>query len=43
MWVPDGRRYFLRRGPTDMRKSFSELGALVRNQMKVNLLSGDVH
>ena len=42
MWVPGGRRYFLYRGATDMRKSFSGLGALVRNEMKGKLLSGDV-
>lgn len=42
MWIPDGKRYFLWRGATDMRKSFNGLGAIVRNQMHGNLLSGDV-
>ena len=34
------RRYYLYNQPTDMRKSFYTLGALVTGQMKLNLLSG---
>lgn len=36
------QRYFLFRVPTDMRKSFDSLCALVSSQMKRNFLSGDV-
>lgn len=42
MWIPGGRRYFLWRGPTDMRKSFNGLCGIVRNQMQSDLLSGDL-
>jgi transposase len=34
------RRYYLYDQPTDMRKSFHTLGAIVHMQMKVNVLSG---
>ena len=34
------RRYYLYDQPTDMRKSFYTLGALVTSQMKMQLLSG---
>ena len=34
------RRYYLYDRPTDMRKSFYTLGALVTSQMKLSLLSG---
>lgn len=34
------RQYYLYDQPTDMRKSFYTLGALVSSQMKLNLLSG---
>ena len=34
------RRYYLYNQPTDMRKSFYTLGALVSGQMKLTLLSG---
>lgn len=36
------QRYFLFQGQADMRKSFDGLSGLVVNQMKRNLLSGDV-
>lgn len=42
MWIPDGRRYFLCRSATDMRKSFNGLGAIVRNRMKGKLMGGDI-
>jgi transposase len=38
----DNRRYFLYQPPADMRKSFDGLGGLVKQQMKLNLLSGDI-
>jgi len=34
------RRYYLYDQPTDMRKSFHTLGALVKNQMGLGLMSG---
>lgn len=34
------RKYYLYDKPTDMRKSFHTLGAIVRNQMEADLLSG---
>jgi transposase len=34
------RRYYLYDQPTDMRKSFNTLGAIVTLQMKLELLSG---
>ena len=34
------RSYYLYDQPTDMRKSFNTLGALVKNQMGLRLLSG---
>ena len=40
--LESSRRYFLYRGPADMRKGFNGLGGLVRNAMKANPLSGDV-
>lgn len=36
------QRYFLYRGPTDMRKSFDGLSGLVNAHMSRGLLSGDV-
>lgn len=36
------RRYFLYAGVTDIRKSFDGLSGLVTNEMKGQLLSGDV-
>jgi len=42
MWVSGGKRYFLWRGATDMRKSFNGLSAIVRNEMRGDLMSGDV-
>jgi len=36
------RRYFLYAGVTDIRKSFDGLSGLVMNEMKGQLLSGDV-
>ena len=42
MWFSGSRRYFLWRGVTDMRKSFNGLSAIVRNEMKGQLMSGDV-
>ena len=40
--LSDNRRYFLYQAPSDMRKSFDGLGGLVKEQMKLPLLSGDV-
>lgn len=37
-----GRRYFMYSGVTDIRKSFDGLSGLVINEMKGQLLSGDV-
>ena len=37
-----GRRYFLYRDPTDMRKGFDSLSGLVRNSLARDPLSGDV-
>lgn len=43
MWFsPDGRRIFLWRGPTDMRKSFHGLSGIVVSRMGGKLLSGDI-
>ena len=43
MWfTTEGRRIFLWRGATDMRKSFNGLSAIVVNQMGGKLLSGDI-
>lgn len=36
------QRYFLYRGPTDMRKGFNGLSGLVRQHIARELLSGDV-
>lgn len=36
------QRYFLYRGPTDMRKGFAGLSGLVRQHIDHDLLSGDV-
>ncbi len=36
------RRYFCYRGITDMRKGFDSLAGLVRNELEMNPLSGDV-
>ncbi len=41
--LQDNRRYFLYQGIADMRKSFDGLGGIVRQQMKMNLLTGDVY
>jgi len=38
----DNRRYFLYRCPTDMRKSFDGLSGLVHQQMKQQVIGGDV-
>jgi transposase len=40
--LPENRRYFLYHGVADMRKSFDGLGGLVKQQMQLPLLSGDV-
>ena len=36
-------RVFVHRAPTDMRKSFDTLAALVRQQMNGDVLTGDVY
>ncbi|MEM6771384.1 MAG: IS66 family insertion sequence element accessory protein TnpB [Bacteroidota bacterium] len=36
------QRYYLYRGPTDMRKSFNGLSGLVHQHFSANLLSGDI-
>lgn len=36
------RRYFLHRAPTDMRKSFDGLCGVVRRELGMNPVSGDV-
>ena len=36
------QRFFLYRGPTDMRRSFSGLSGLVTNELKKPLTTGDV-
>ena len=41
--LQDNRRYFLYQGIVDMRKSFDGLGGIVRQQMQLNLLGGDVY
>lgn len=41
--LQDSRRYFLYQGIADMRKSFDGLGGIVRQQMQMNLLAGDVY
>lgn len=38
-----GRRYFLYRHPTDMRKGFAGLSGLVINEMGYDHLSGDAY
>lgn len=40
--LSEQHRYFLYRTPTDMRKGFDGLSGLVRNDLKMNPLSGDV-
>lgn len=40
--VGPSHRYYLYREPTDMRKSFDGLCGLVRGEMKLDPLSGDV-
>jgi len=40
--LDQNRRYFLYAGVTDIRKSFDGLSGLVVNEMKGNLLGGDV-
>jgi transposase len=35
-------RYFLFRGDTDMRKGFDSLGGIVSNEMKQQVLTGDI-
>ncbi len=37
-----GLRFYLYRQPTDMRKNFDGLSALVSSELETNLLSGDV-
>jgi transposase len=40
--LQDNRRYFLYQSIADMRKSFNGLSALVKQQMGLSLLTGDV-
>jgi transposase len=40
--LPDSCRYFLYRPPTDVRKSFYSLAAIVKEQMKGDPMSGDI-
>jgi transposase len=40
--LQDSRRYFLYPEICDMRKSFDGLGGIVRQQMNLDLLNGDV-
>jgi transposase len=40
--LADNRRYFLYQPRTDMRKSFDGLSGLVKQQMALNLLGGDI-
>lgn len=40
--LSERHRYFLYRTPTDMRKGFDGLSGLVRNELGMNPLSGDV-
>lgn len=40
--LDDNRRYFLYRTATDMRKSFDGLSGLVTQQMKQQVLGGDI-
>jgi transposase len=40
--LQDNRRYFLYQGITDLRKSFDGLGGLVKQQMQLNLIGGDI-
>ena len=42
LMLHDNRRYFLYRQATDMRKSFDGLSGLVLQQMKLQVLGGDV-
>lgn len=38
----DNMRYLLYSEPTDMRKSYHTLSSLVTNNMRLNVLDGDV-
>lgn len=40
--LQDNRRYFLYQPPTDMRKSFDGLSGVVKQNMELNALNGDV-
>jgi len=40
--LPDNRRYFLYQSVADMRKSFDGLGGLVKQQMGLSVLTGDI-
>ena len=42
LFLSDNRRYFLYQGSTDMRKSFDGLGGLVKQEMNISLLGGDI-
>jgi transposase len=42
LMLHDNRRYFLYRAATDMRKSFDGLSGLVHQQMKQQVIGGDV-
>ena len=40
--ISDQQRYFVCQGATDMRKGFDTLCGLVRSQMNLNPMSGDM-
>lgn len=41
--LSEHQRYFVYTGPTDMRKGFDTLSGLVRSEMKLNPMSGDMY
>lgn len=40
--ISEHQRYFVHTGATDMRKGFDTLSGLVRSEMKLNPMSGDM-